>query len=689
MAEGAPFAFRHRRSHLKSETVGTLLRILSLCVEESQSSHPHPIVSDALNPGVHNEELERITQQESQNEILLIENDLLSNKSVEVISIEPSTLVVEKDMIIDEVVASINNHCDLVEESRQGDEEIKIDKHLNFEILGAIKPAEDTEVGLFSSEQNVVEEVAHEMQQKETGLTKPVNLDTTMDCSVCLITDMEIEDGEIPDDTWVYGQSIDLFHEDSALLEEMKVGGDQNLGEVIRKSESDNVEKHVASTFCRASTTDSMNSIQEELKRKSGEKHDRDDILGYKRSGDVEQADGDDGMLEARRNAKGGGEAKGVVNLPQTYLDNLGYSFKTSDNIMTDDQGSAPKVKDTKGGDKIKRVLTKERKAKKKRNERKRRAEKNKEQGVKRLKIVPILKPKVVKYCEFFLKGRCQKGDSCKFSHDTIPLTKSEPCTFFARNSCMKGDDCPFDHQLSKYPCNNYVSKGDCIRGDKCLFSHKLVESRSPSSNIKQTEAGSQSLLGNSNTKRNQTTKNTHSQTLNNISKETSLRTPSSAGTLVQRNSVENMSGRLKTPAYAPKGVTFLSFGNAPTHDSSNRDVQKDQKASGKPQNSNELLWKMPATPLPLCRSSTNPSPNGQNKNSAERALTSTLAFAAKYEAEMMKGRSICSTDLITEANKASKSSTSSSIDNVQNGWMKASPILQEFLFGVGGDGKL
>ena len=38
----------------------------------------------------------------------------------------------------------------------------------------------------------------------------------------------------------------------------------------------------------------------------------------------------------------------------------------------------------------------------------------------------------------------------------------------------MKGDDCQFDHSLSKYPCDQYVSKGFCSRSDDCLFSHKV-----------------------------------------------------------------------------------------------------------------------------------------------------------------------------------------------------------------------
>lgn len=72
------------------------------------------------------------------------------------------------------------------------------------------------------------------------------------------------------------------------------------------------------------------------------------------------------------------------------------------------------------------------------------------------------------------LKGPCHEGgDRCKFSHDATPETKSLPCCHFATHSCMKGDDCHYRHDLSKYPCNNFMTKGFCHRGDSCLFSQK------------------------------------------------------------------------------------------------------------------------------------------------------------------------------------------------------------------------
>ncbi|EPS68469.1 hypothetical protein M569_06299, partial [Genlisea aurea] len=128
---------------------------------------------------------------------------------------------------------------------------------------------------------------------------------------------------------------------------------------------------------------------------------------------------------------------------------------------------------DDAGKKKRKRPLTKEKRDRKKKKERMKRAEKNRELGVKRLKLPPVSKPIAKQPCRHYLKGKCNQGEKCNFSHDVVPLTKSKPCGHFALNNCMKGDECPFDHQLSKYPCRNYVSSGFCRRGSDCLFSHE------------------------------------------------------------------------------------------------------------------------------------------------------------------------------------------------------------------------
>ncbi|KAI3701395.1 hypothetical protein L6452_26431 [Arctium lappa] len=219
--------------------------------------------------------------------------------------------------------------------------------------------------------------------------------------------------------------------------------------------------------------------------------------------------------------------------------------------------------KDAADENKKKRVLTKERKAKKKRKERIKRAEKNRKLGVKRLKLQPVIKEKKITYCRHYLKGRCHEGEKCKFSHDTVPLTKSKPCCHFARHSCMKGDDCPFDHQLSKYPCNNYISKGFCSRGSDCMFSHEAQpnEAALNASNEPKPEQKPSSLLDNSGSKKHN---NVDVSSREKIDKK-SCSIPISITSNKERNLVEPTP---KPPAGPPKGISFISQEKPPPPES-------------------------------------------------------------------------------------------------------------------------
>nr|QEX51150.1 zinc finger CCCH domain-containing protein 7 isoform X1 [Cymbidium ensifolium]QEX51153.1 zinc finger CCCH domain-containing protein 7 isoform X2 [Cymbidium ensifolium] len=197
-------------------------------------------------------------------------------------------------------------------------------------------------------------------------------------------------------------------------------------------------------------------------------------------------------------------------------------------------------------------ILAEERKAKKKIAKKRKRAQKNREQGVKKLKLHAVVKPKEVKYCNFYRMGRCQQGELCKFSHDTTPLTKSTPCKYFACNSCLRGDGCPYDHELSKYPCINYMSTGNCNRGDRCKFSHKIPT----------TDASSQLTIGKLDLHltsgqpmlRNQPF-GTHASPLNIGSFEGKT-----------EETVPLRHKPLKETNRIPKGIRFISFGTVQTN---------------------------------------------------------------------------------------------------------------------------
>lgn len=202
--------------------------------------------------------------------------------------------------------------------------------------------------------------------------------------------------------------------------------------------------------------------------------------------------------------------------------------------------------------------MTQEKRAKRKKKERIKRAEKNRQLGVKRLKILPVVKPKKIEICRHYLKGRCQEGDKCKFSHDTTPLTKSKPCCHFARNSCMKGDECPYDHQLSKYPCNNFLTNGFCSRGTDCLFSHEVqrAEGSHGTANASSSEVKESSLSWVTNPEKKMILGNSSNQKVDFKSDTSAI-----SSSLSAQQKIAEM--KLKTAAPSPRGISKLLFGKS------------------------------------------------------------------------------------------------------------------------------
>ncbi|KAG9440667.1 hypothetical protein H6P81_020832 [Aristolochia fimbriata] len=335
---------------------------------------------------------------------------------------------------------------------------------------------------------------------------------------------------------------------------------------------------------------------------------------------------------------------------------------------LTQNQREQSAEKNVKIREKKKRTVTEGRKSKKKLAKKRKRAEINRKSGVKRLKLEPITKPKVVSLCKYYLKGRCKQGDKCNFSHDTVPLTKSQPCTFFAMKSCLKGEDCPFDHELSKYPCHNFTFNGTCIRGDSCLFSHKVPVSEGLPKEPNDSENVQKQL--NSSNKSDMAAKI--------LFKRTSPSVPSPLRNSLDRQPKEQLVEKRPRPSFGapPEGITFLSFGKPPE----NLSKSEPQNASTPKSVNTTKPFRSLASPLPSHLSAN--SSTGGLKNSVNLSQTPQCISQprAKLKSDDVKNqRSSCPSESQSKTNGVS----TQQIRKPENGANDASSILEEFLFGA------
>lgn len=451
-----------------------------------------------------------------------------------------------------------------------------------------------------------------EMQKKEMEWEKQASCSGVSPISNCIIKDVDIEEGEISGDFWNDDESFNMSLGD-VVHSEGKVGEKQVLDHVIDKRDSQHI-------FFTADTNRGREvQLEEHVTNRTLS---NTGLVVHRTSTAAVGAGTGKCMYTAGENKQEGIGTEGI-SYQLAYPDNLVPPREMAEKYAEEYQGiSSERKLDAVVCNKKKRAPPSEaRKEKKKEKKRKQRAKKNRELGVKRLKLHPVVKPKTITYCQHYLKGRCYEGEKCKFSHDTIPLTKSKPCCHFARHSCMKGADCPFDHQLSNYPCANFFAKGFCNRGGDCMFSHKIppkeaIPSVSASDALK-PEKNPPSFIGTSNLKKQLSTSETSHQNVDassysvgilysnhskhiieNVLQTNGSGSPSAGKLLVQSHKshqndsspkingsteswnlnsqgisdkVGNISGiQMKVPAVAPKGLNFLSFGKNSLEDSNN-----------------------------------------------------------------------------------------------------------------------
>ncbi|CAL9112284.1 unnamed protein product [Musa acuminata var. zebrina] len=392
---------------------------------------------------------------------------------------------------------------------------------------------------LFKPQKNVsksINETAENHQQELLDFSMKQLEENLADALVDPNNVEEIEEGQIPGDFWSLNETEPGVHH-NALLQDQKLDEGSCHTDFLQKEGPD----------CLAKLS-GKNIMARNNKSK-------EDVLFMEIN---EKMDGNDHLSSDERYSTAEMK-KSCSNVPVMYSEQQTTAvnaFGSCEEKLT--YQNKESIVETVN-EKIKRrrgPLTEERKAKKKKAKKRKRAEKERQQGVKRLKLQPVVKPKAVKLCNFYLMGRCQQGDLCKFSHDATPLTKSQPCKYFACDSCLKGDDCPFDHELSKYPCHNFHSKGSCHRGDRCKFSHKIstVEGSSMpiASNLVSPLTSGKFNAGN---------QKIASKKLTNASNPPKTAT-SSTKSVLPKQSEGNLVKIAKEPMQIPNGIRFISFGN-------------------------------------------------------------------------------------------------------------------------------
>ncbi|PON46806.1 Zinc finger, CCCH-type [Parasponia andersonii] len=493
----------------------------------------------------------------------------------------------QKDSEPDSVSAvDSNNSIPIIEfgktERREGHSQ-KSSEDLSFS-PGRSRVANTSDASDKSNDQISLETNALKVSFKDTQLEKPVCYGNVGDSANHKIEDVDVEEGEISGGYCTDDISMDMPLQDTGILEGKKVNEDP----IADKQElSRNIASEIdfGSTFFLLDNNDGVGLRESDKNKTVGTL----DIVVNKKALRASKVDASDDVLEAQKFEANGGHGNDKVVLHGQSLEEDGTRHH---NISTEKHDAEVRVKKRS-------QPSKEKKAKKKQ---KKRAEKNRQLGVKRLRLPPISKPKTVSYCRHFLMGRCQEGDQCKFSHDTVPLTKFKPCCHFARHACMKGDDCPFDHQLSKYPCSNFVSKGFCSRGDSCMFSHKIApkEDATTTLNAVEPEKKHASLMCNS-FKKQLNDSGASGYPFNILSCSTGI----SSHKNTEKNTNETVTKQAKM---VPKGTSFLSFGSLPLVDSNRLKQQNlspnsiadakvgnhiQQHGSGMVQNANEI----PAAP--------------------------------------------------------------------------------------------
>ncbi|KAJ7955908.1 zinc finger CCCH domain-containing protein 65 [Quillaja saponaria] len=251
----------------------------------------------------------------------------------------------------------------------------------------------------------------HDVQHEDKQLEKTICTSNAMNSSNHIIAD-----GEISGDFRIDNKSFDQFLEDASPLEENKAEEVHNPKNVTEKTvfpwkvQNGEKEEDSESTAFVANTLHNMNNggeVEPSGSDANGLSCKAEVAISGKHS-TPEKACGISTILQPGTSKSKDSGDKEVVELPATLpckvVQFLEDKVTGNCGIMSTVKQEAVVSRKKKRG-----PPSEEKKARKKKKERKKQAEKNRRLGVKRLKLQPALKPKIVTYCRHYLKGRCQE----------------------------------------------------------------------------------------------------------------------------------------------------------------------------------------------------------------------------------------------------------------------------------------
>uniref|UniRef100_M1B5U8 Zinc finger CCCH domain-containing protein 65 n=1 Tax=Solanum tuberosum TaxID=4113 RepID=M1B5U8_SOLTU len=290
------------------------------------------------------------------------------------------------------------------------------------------QPAELSGEKMDDSETHFSEEMKHGLRVKEVELETLISSAGAAESSVHVPMGEEMEEGEAFRDFMVFDESdYDILNH---IGNEKKDGADESPADISGREEFA-FDVHVNAPQRKDASASSTNdAVDEDNTFVGGEfirkfrEEPQDNTEKVFRSKDVEtrKVCVYDTILDSENNAKQvGGDVKLDHPAGSQFDSTSGVNAKKRKHLKVATENENIGKNEKKRG-----PLTKESKARKKAKRRSKRAEERIKLGVKRLRLPPVVKPKVVKYCRHYLKGRCLEGEACKFSHDTIPLTKSK-----------------------------------------------------------------------------------------------------------------------------------------------------------------------------------------------------------------------------------------------------------------------